>query len=450
VSTGTITFGGLSSGLDTNSIISSLVGVASQPVTQLQNEESDLKSKSTKITNVKTQLTALQTAAQALDTKQEALANSVTTSDSTVLSATASGGSAMGSYAITVSSLAQPERTYSNTFSDETTTGAAGAGTLSIQVGSGDPVDIDVTSEDTLDTIAAKINKAGAGVTAGIFHDGDSYRLQVTGTQSGTANAVAFSESDGLSLGLSDPANEKQPATDAVISVDGLTVHSSSNSISGAVPGVTLNVANTGTSTVKVDRDPSSLQTKLQTFVTAYNAVMGTLNAAFTYTSGVTQGPDTLAGDSTMMMLQSNLRSLASKVTGNGTSNLTTLSSIGVVPQKDGTLQLDADKFNKAVSSDYDGVASLLAGTTDGNGIMGAVNSSVNQYTTVGGTLDGKVASIASQTKQYDSQITAMQARISKYQDTLQDEYDQLETTMTNLKSQGSSLTAMLTSNSSS
>jgi len=110
---GAITFSGsvLASGLDTASIVNSMVSVAKIPMTQIQQEQSDLTSQSGKITDIKTQLTALQTAAQALDTKSEALTNKVTSSSTSVLTATAQGGSSMGTYKIDVTSLAQAERT---------------------------------------------------------------------------------------------------------------------------------------------------------------------------------------------------------------------------------------------------------------------------------------------------------------------------------------------------
>ncbi|MDB4986033.1 MAG: Flagellar hook-associated protein FliD [Myxococcaceae bacterium] len=446
---GAVTFSGLASGLDTTGIVNSLVGVAKIPITKLQTEQTTIQSQSKQIADIKTDLTTLEAAATALSTKDSALVNKVSSSTESVLTATAAGGSSSGAFKVDVTSLAQPERTYSNTFASSSDAGLAGAGQLSIQVGTGDAVNIDIAATDSLADIASKINKSGAGVSAGIFSDGSSYRLQVTGTQSGAANQITFGET-GVSLGLTDPANEKQAATDALLTIDGMQVHSATNTVTGAVPGVTLNLASIGSSTIKVDRDADGLSAKLATFVKSYNDVMKTLNTEFSTTSGLTKASDSLSGDSTMRTLQSALRSLASKTMANGTSALQTFGSIGLVSQRDGSLVLDSTKFNKAVASDYDGVASLLAGRTDGTGLMSSFASGVDQYTKSAGTLDAKIKNYADRSKDFDTQIAAMQRRLTSYTDTLNAQYAALETTMSGLKSQGNALSSILASSSSS
>lgn len=444
---GVVTFSGLASGLDTTSIISAMVGVAKAPMNQMQTQQNNIKSQSTQLSNIKTKLATLQAAAKALDSKTEALGNKVTSSDATILTASATGGSSMGSFPVTVKSLANADRTYSDAFASDGTPGIAGTGTLGIQVGTGDPINLYVDSSDTLATIAQKINSSGAGVSVAVFHDGTSYRLQATGTQTGEANAITFTEDGTLSLGLTNPDNKKQTATDAVISIDGIDVHSSTNQVTGAVPGVTLTVAKLGSSVVDVGRDSDGLKTKLQTFVTAYNDVMKTLNATFTFT-GVAKGQDTLVGDSNMRNLQISLRSLASSVVGNAGSQLTTLSSIGVKSGQDGTLSIDDTKFSSAVANDYGGIASLLAGKTDGTGFMSAFSAGVDRYAGAGGTIDSEIQGISKQSKMYDTQLASMQVRLDKYTQTLNDQFTALETTMSNLKNQGNSLSNILNYNS--
>jgi flagellar hook-associated protein 2 len=446
---GVVTFSGLASGLDTTSIVSSMVGVAKVPMTRVQTQQTNLNSQSTQLSNIKTKLAALQTAAKALDSKTKALGNKVTSSDTTILSATASGGSSMGSFPVTVKSLAQADRTYSNAFASDGAAGLAGAGTLGIQVGTGDPINIQVDDTDTLATIAQKINSSGAGVSVGVFHDGTNYRLQATGTQTGAANAITFTEGGSLSLGLTDPTNKKQTAADAVINIDGIDVHSATNQVSGAVPGVTLTVAKLGSSVVDVGRDGDGLKTKLQTFVTAYNDVMKTLNATFTFT-GVAKGEDSLVGDTNMRNLQNSLRSLASSVMGNSGSQMTSFGSMGVVSSRDGTLSIDDTKFSAAVAKDYDGIASLLAGKSGSNGLMSTIFTGVDRYVGTGGTIDTEIQSKSKQSKMYDTQLASMQLRLDKYTQTLNDQFTALESTMSDLKNQGNSLANILNQNSSS
>ncbi len=443
-----VTFNGIASGIDTGSLITAMVNQAKIPMNQLAQQKSDYSSLSTKLSNIKTKLTTLQDSVKALDTKNEALGNKVSSSETDVLTASGTGGAAMGSFKLEVTSIAKAERDYSAGFSSSSQAGLVGTGTLSIQVGTGDAVDIDVTADDTLSTIAQKINSSGADVSAGMFYDGTSYRLQVTGKKTGTANAVTFSESSGLSLGLSAADAEKQAASDAVVVVDGLTeltVTSSTNTITGAVPGVTLNVVDTGTSTVTVDRDGDALNTKLDTFIKAYNDVMTTLNGEFAYV-GVAKGPSSLNGDGSMLSLQASLRSMIATAVDNGGSALSTLASIGVSTQRDGTLSLDDTKFDEAVASDYDGVASLLAGKVDGQGIMGQLSGSLDQYTRTDGILRSKIDGIAARNRSIDTQLSNMQTRLDQYQEQLERKYTLLEQTIGGLQSQSSALSSIVSS----
>ena len=441
-----ISFGGLSSGLDTAAIVSAMTAAAKIPMGLIQTQQATLTTKSRKITDIKTDLTSLQTAAKALDSKTEALGNKVSTSNDKVLTVSAKGGSSMGSFKVDVTSLAQSERTYSKAFASDDVANAAGAGTLSIKVGGADAIDVTVDATDTLATIASKINAAGAGVSAGIVHDGTQFRLQVNGTKPGAANAVEFTESPGLSLGLTDPANEKQVATDAVVVVDGFTFKSASNDVSGAVPGVTLNLVDVGSSVVKVDRDSDGMKTKLDAFVKSYNDVMRTLNTEFSAPLAGKKSADSLSGDSTLRELQASMRAYASKIVSNGDSKYTTLASIGLSTARDGTLSLDSTKFNSATSADYEGVATLLAGRTDDTGAMHTFSSGIEKYVRSEGTLANKIKSYATMNTNYTKQIAGMQIRLDKYTQTLNAQYVALEQTMSKLKTQGSSMSAMLTS----
>ncbi|HEX5657232.1 MAG TPA: flagellar filament capping protein FliD [Polyangiales bacterium] len=402
-----ITFSGLASGIDSASLIDALVKSAQTPITNLQADQKANSSQSTKITDIKTKLSTLQTAAQGLDTKTEALGNKSSTSNDKALTVTAAGGAAMGTYKVEVKSLAAAERTYSNKVTASDQPGLFGAGMLKMQVGSGEEVELTISETDTLASVAKKINASGAQVSAGVFSDGaGGFRLQVTGTQAGEKNGITFTELDGLSLGLSDPLNEKQKASDALVSVDGMDVKSATNSVSGAVPGVTLNLVDVGTSTVKVDRDEDGMKTKLQT----------------------------------------SLRGMVGKLVPNGDSSMQMLSAIGVSTNRDGTLTLDDAKYSKAVAKDYEGVASMLTGRTDGTGLMKQISDGLLGYTKTGGTLSIKLDNLTKRNKLIDSQISTMQTRIDKYKENLQKQFTALEETMSNLNSQGSSLSSILAS----
>jgi flagellar hook-associated protein 2 len=440
-----IVFSGLASGIDSEAIVNSLVQSARVPMGRLQAQKGEFSAQAKKLSDIKSKLTALQSAAKGLDTRTEALGNKVSSSDEKALKAVATGGASMGSFKVEVKSVAQAERTYSNNFASSSVAGVAGAGELKIQVGSTDEVSIDIEATDTLSMIASKINASGAEVSAGVFHDGTEYRLQVTARKSGLANALTFTEGTGLALGLNDEDNERQKASDAVIVIDELEVHSSTNAVAGAVPGVTLNVVDKGTSVIQVDRDSDTLKTKINSFITSYNDVMKTLNAEFSYV-GVAKGRESLMGDGTLHSLQAALRGALSKVTDNGASSLTTFGSIGISAQRDGTLMLDDAKYGKAVSSDYEGVASALAGRSDLNGLMTMITTAVEPYAATDGTLRTKIDNLGSRNRRIDQQMASMQTRMDKYEESLRRQYAILEQTISGLQSQGNSLNSILSS----
>src|SRR5688572_17434787 len=112
----TTTFSGIASGIDSSAIITALTNVAKQPITRLQTKQTANSTMSKKFTDIKTKMSALQTAAKALDTRAEAMVNKVTSSKTDVLGATTTGGASLGSFSVTVGSVAQAERTYTDPF----------------------------------------------------------------------------------------------------------------------------------------------------------------------------------------------------------------------------------------------------------------------------------------------------------------------------------------------
>jgi flagellar hook-associated protein 2 len=149
-------------------------------------------------------------------------------------------------------------------------------------------------------------------------------------------------------------------------------------------------------------------------------------------------------GDSSLQSLQNTLRGLVSRTTSNGDSKLTMLAAIGVSTARDGTLSIDDTKFSKAVNSDYDGIASLLAGQTDRTGLMSQISTGLDPFASSGGILRTKIDNLSANNRRIDGQIGSMQLRIDKYQDTLQSQYTALEQTISGLQGQSNALTSIL------
>jgi flagellar hook-associated protein 2 len=314
-----------------------------------------------------------------------------------------------------------------------------------MQVGSGDPVTLDITGSDTLSTVASKINAANAGVTAGLVYDGSAYRLQVSANKTGTDNAIVFSDAAAVGLGLTKVANRFQQAQNAVLKVDNIDVVSQTNTITSAIPGVTLNVADAGTSKITIDRDPEGLKTKLEAFTKAYNDVMTTMNTEFA-SAGGQKAAGTLSGDSTLRSAQSDLRSLMTQSLAALNSAFPSVGAMGISVSRDGTLSVDSEKLKTAVNKDYESVTSVLSGLGAEQGLMAQLVAKLDPYVRADGAITNRINNLATRNRDIDTQVSRQQVRLDKYEEQLQRQFASLESLMSGLQSQGSALTSIINS----
>ncbi len=444
----TTTFSGLASGIDSASLIKSMLSVAKQPMTRLQTKQTTNNTMSKKFTDIKAKMTALQTAAKALDTRSEAMVNKATSSNDKVATVTTAGGGTLGSFDITVTQPAKAQRNYSDGFASSTQAGLFTIGDLTLQVGSGGPVTVDVTNGDTLSTVASKINAANLGVTAGLVYDGSLYRLQVSANKTGTDNTVVFSNPASVGLGLTSIANLYQPAQNALVKVDNIDVVSQSNTVTSAIPGVTLSVLDAGTSKITIDRDPEGLKTKLEAFTKAYNDVMTAMNTEFA-SSGTQKAAGSLSGDSSLRSAQSDLRSLMTQSLEALNASFPSIGAMGISVSRDGTLSVDSEKLKTAVNTDYESVTSVLSGLGSEQGLMGQLVDALDPYVRADGVITNRINNLATRNRDIDTQISRQQVRLDKYEEQLQRQFASLESLMSGLQSQGSALTSIINSASS-
>src|SRR6186713_3932 len=228
---------GVGSGIDTASLVSGLVNADSGRLNALKNKQTSTNSAISTLSDISSSLGTLQSAVDALSTASGVGSFSGTSSSPSIAIST-TGNAQPGAYSMKVTQLAKAQRTYSNTYASASTANGQ-SGTLSLQVGTGTATDINIAGTDTLDQIAAKINGAGARVSASVFYDGTDYRLQVRGLDTGKDNAITFTQS-GLDLGLNVTANTVQKAQNSIVNIDGFDVQRSTNQVVGAISGVTL------------------------------------------------------------------------------------------------------------------------------------------------------------------------------------------------------------------
>ena len=370
-----VSISGLVSGINVQSLITSLSAAYQQPITLLQNQQQSYQSTLSAWGSVQSSLSSLQSTVAGLQNVTQLNNRTVNLSNSSAVSGTASSNAPLGTYSLSNIVLAQTQSIYSQDFASATNT-AVGTGTLQIQVGSGTATNITIdNSNNSLNGIAAAINQSNSGVNAAVIFDGTGYRLTLTGNNTGAANAFTVSTSGATgslaslsySPSTSGGMTESQTARNASVSINGLAVTSATNTVSGAIPGVSLNLLEaSGSTTLTVANDTSAFVTSVQSFVTAFNTTMGTLNQLTAFNGGSTSsgasGSGPLIGNAGIQTLRTQLLNLISGQ-GIGTtpgSAYTSLGAVGVSLAQDGTLSLDSGTLSSALQSNYNAVAGLF------------------------------------------------------------------------------------------
>ena len=418
---------GVGSGIDTSSLITGLVNADSGPLNALKTKQTSTQSAISTLSDISSTLSTLQSAVDALTTTS-GVGSYSGTSSSPAIAVSTSGTALPGSYSMSVTQLAREQRTYSDTQSSPSTT-LGMSGTLDIQIG-GKTSTVDIGVNDTLDQIASKINGAGARVGASVFFDGTNYRLQVRGLDTGKDNAVTFTQ-NGFDLGLNKTANTVQKAQNSIVNIDGFDVQRSTNQVVGAIQGVTL--ALTAQTTAPVDvavaSNPTGLETKISAIVTAYNSLVSKVNTAAGHGSTPASN-SVLASDSTLRGMTNRLSDTLQTVSGTG--NYTTLGSVGLSLQKDGTLSLDSSKLEAALSADPASVTKLFAGDSTTTGVMTTLSKAITTYSQTGtGLLTQHTSDLQARVTDYTDNISTAQDRLDAYQALLQKEFTQMDTTVT-------------------
>lgn len=433
----TISFSGLSSGLDTASMVEQLVNVERAPANTATTKKSSIDTQKSIVNSLSAGLSNLATAVRALDLDSEIKPRTASSSDSRV-SVAASSGATPGVHDVRVNSLATSQVTQSRAFAS-TAAGVLGTGSVDITVG-GVTKSVSWTASDSLDAVAAKFNNANAGVTASVVQvKTGEYRLVVTAKDTGTDKAPTFVD-NGSGLDLSNGANIKRPATNAEVNIDGIDITRSSNSITDAIPGMTLTLNSVhapteATAKATVTLDSTALTAKVQKVVDAFNSVNASLHNQLDYT-GTKKGDNTLFGDTMLRGLQSSLATVKTSAYGENT----TLSAMGITVDKGGNLTLDSAKLVDAVTKDPDVVSKIFIT----NGFATAVTGVTDRYTAADGLFAAKTAALTDRQKVLQTQIDRINARADSLQERLEKQFSQLEQALSNMKAQSARLSSIL------
>ena len=413
-------FSGKSSGIDVSSVVDSMMQVEDQPETQMKDEQSSLDAQISALTTIGTELSTLSDSVNSLGDFDGAL-NQFTTgsSDAAVVSAAAGDTATAGTHTITV--LATTSSSYSGYIASGSLAGAE----ISVEYGNpSDPTstdNIDIPSTDTtLQQAASYINSGSYGVTASVVTDSDGSRLALTSKTSGAAG--------NLTVTSSAASFTTTAGADAQLTVDGVPVDSSTNTVTGAIPGVTLSLGAADPNTpiqISVEPDITQAADAIESFVDAYNAVIGSINSQYALNSNGSEG--ILAGDSMLQSLQSNLLDMVSAAVGDN-GQYTNLQSLGIEMQNDGTLQIDSTTLSDALSSSYSEVQNFFQSTSPAGWALSAGTEMTQLTNPAKGPVASDISGLNQSNSDLSSQISDFEANMSEVQQQLTSQYDKLDT----------------------
>lgn len=473
---------GIGSGLNINEIVTALVNAEKAPKTnQLDNLEKKTTTRISAIGTLTGAMNSFKTALDALNKPSLFESRTASTSNSSVLKATAATTAPAGTYSVQVQQLAASSKVALQSVSGVGNAPATfNSGTLEISAGN-TSISVDVTAaNNTLAGMRDAINEAGkdSGISATIITDDSGSRLVLSSTKTGAGNdiQVAVTE-DGETIGgnalttqafspVADPDNAGsflKPSSDtgagvisqaksAKLTIDGLQLVRDSNKIEDALEGVTLDLvaaqsatdlADGKTINLTVGVDKSSVKSNLQKFVDAYNALI-TSSAQLTAVVEVegskpVAGP--LVGDSTVRNVLAGLRNEIVKMTGGGESGVRALADLGITTGKDGKLSLDDATLTKALDTNFDQVGAYLTGS---DGLMGRLSGFVSSYVATDGVLKQRDSALRDTLKSVDAQRESLNKRVESLQTRLYAQYNAMDSLVGQLTRTSESLSGML------
>ena len=350
---------GAGAGFDTKKIVEALVNAERAPTeARLKAKIEENEAKISGLGQAVSVLNVVQEAAQRLNDAKDFKTFVLSNSQTNAFSASSTTAARAGSNNITVSQIAQEQRSVSNAFASETDTFSTDPVTLSLTVGTGAATEISVGTASLQGTVSA-INDANLGVTAEIVDTGvagDRYRIQLIG-ETGAEKAFSLTSSDdAISF------SSVQAASDAQLNVNGVDFTRSTNVIDDVLTGVSLslNTVTDGVANLAISQDNNEARANIVDFVTIYNEAQRQLKDL-----GNSSVDGALAGDSIFRSLTSSLRSIVLGSSSSGTSTISNLSDMGISVSRSGELEVDDAKLDNALANNYADVVQMFSANTD-------------------------------------------------------------------------------------
>jgi flagellar hook-associated protein 2 len=275
---------------------------------------------------------------------------------------------------------------------------------------------------DSIQGILARINQAGAGVTAS--YDKVSDKFTLTNNTTGDVGLSLSESAGGLleAMGLTTTGNLVR-GQNATVQVDGGgTLISTSNTFDEALTGIaglSVTATSIGSQTVTVTSDTSSAQTQIQAFIDAYNSIQSYIDSqTLTTSSGSTVTTSLLSGNRDVASMALSLRKIVFDAVPGLTGTIQRLDGMGIgfTGTSSQLSIIDQTKLDLALQDHPDEAQALFNGT---GGLVSSINSFVTNTTGTTGLIAIETARFTADSTAIDAQIAAMERRILMDQDRL-------------------------------
>ena len=451
------------SSIDVAAIVEQLMTVENKPLDKIKSQIEQKKLVISDLGTIKSKVATFQDALTLLQTPTTFNNSSASSSDATIVSATASNGAIKGNHSVTVTSLATATRNTVSGYASSTASATVDATNgFAITVAgttyntNGNKTVNGVVTANAVTVLGASptvtdlknwINGLGVNVSASVVETTGSsnWALMIQGTQTGTTNAVSFTGLTGVPATLTDTS--VTTAANASFVVNGTTFSRASNTVTDVIDGLTLslNKASVTAQTISVNKGTDVSNDAINTLIKAYNDVMST-HKSMTANSANSDKPGNFANSpSTLSFINQIKDSFAKGIsyTSNGTLKTMSLSTLGIDLQLDGTAKFNSASFATASAS---GLRDTLAlGVT-----MGYVSSTSNLNTFLtaqvktGGALNSQITSETTAMQDLTERKDNLQIRLNSIKNNLVSQYSSLNALLFQLSSTSNSLTSAL------
>lgn len=442
------TITGVGSGFDTVGIVKALVDAEKAPKqSQITAQQKDTTIQLSAVGTVKASLETYRAAIAKLNSVSSFNGLTASSNDEKISKVTIDDKASSGKYALNVTQLATASKITSKVFE-----GGASASvnsseqdqTLTISQ-SGDSYDVKIAAGATMQQTRDAINTQlqSKGISANVLTDANGSRLVIGSQTTGKGTDITVSGDSELATGY----DAGKPPMNAEYTIDDIAMESSSNKITSAISGVTLELLDTKASTITVASNTDTLKTSVQSFVSAYNALLTSINTQTKVTAtgdAATTTAGALTGDASMRQLVNGLR--GELLQNSGTSSVGNLSQMGIsTDQKTGLLTLDDTKWKAAVATP-NGAIEIAKVFTGDTGLITRMTKATESYVGSSGLLAARATDLNTKLTTLTTQQADLDRRMESMKSTLTAKYTAMDGLIAKINASSSSIMTTLNS----